>query len=1374
MDKETRNAIERATQRARALLGEDFASQLEGTFDILRNGSIAAVAGPHLSPRLVLQRDKIVAAIEHKRAAEMNAVDAIADYLRDAAFTTLNRFVALKMLEARGLVQECITKGEQSSGYREFCGLAPGLPLVPESAGYRLYIESLFDELSTEVKVLFDRRDTSSVLWPKRATFNLLLEILNAEDLITVWPEDETIGWVYQFFNSADDRREARYDAQGKPKAPQNSRELAVRNQFFTPRYVVQFLTDNTLGRIWYEMSATKTALAERCEYMVQKPAEQFSPRLKKDPRDLRVLDPACGSGHFLLYAFDLLLTVYEEAYIDPETPKSEATGSSLADDYPSLNALRRASPGLILAHNLHGVDIDPRCAQIAQLALWMRAQRAYHEYSVTRIERPQIRRSNVVVAEPLVADDQLTSDFLSRLGDADVGRVFTGLLGAIKLAGELGLLLRVETLVAQQAKQGDSADMFAPPEARIRTTLARFATEGEERTNTRRRLFAEDTSQAVGLLALAEMKFDAVLMNPPFGDCTSAAKSLLFNTYGRERIDLGGCFITRFLGLLSTGGRLGVIANRTLLFAATLDEWRKQRLSGATAVVDLGHGVLDALVETAAFTLGNESSTSTLFVGALESSSKSQYLLAAIRAVRNGDESGLRSVSDFGALFGAPFAYWAPTSLIERVARLRRAEELGAIARQGLATCDNFRFLRLAQELPASADSWIPLTKGGEYQPFWAEVPLRVKWNDNGREIKAFVGSLHGQWSRVVQSPDLYGIPGATYSGRTASSLSLRVLPRNSIFDKKGPFVGAATEETSGPFAIGLIGLSYTTPYRFLIETSVGLRDGTTSGSAARDYLPSMIQRLPWPEFSANQWEVLNRSAQAAIEAVRELSSTQERSQYWHEPLRWSKFLSLNAMANARLERWCDLQSRIYEAAEVLEGLGQVAAGIKDKKDYEALEAVAGRSVLTYERRVLTDVLTIQDLIDSSSELLINKLREAGIVHSTIFKKGYWGDRAVELVSHLRQVHPQSVLEAHRQAGASARWCEHTAWRILSAAVALAFGRILPEDLFVETARVVPPDLFAMPRVEPRVQRSAGHDILVDDPGHTRDIITHIEQSIHAHFGSVVDEIVLALGEALHQSGLRGFMARSFYLRHLSEYSDFRRQAPIYWQLATPSTSYSMWLYIHAFTADTLFRLQNEYVAPKLAQEERRLESIARELRGNATAAERKTLALQEDFVEELRTILDEVKRVAPLWKPNLENGVIINFAPLWRLVPQHQPWQKELKATWDALCDEMYDWAPLAMHLWPERVVPKCATDRSLAIAHGLEDAFWVEGSDGKWTERKTMTRPIEELVRERTSPAVKAALRSLLEAPLAANNGGRTRRRRTVANTGQGGSL
>jgi hypothetical protein len=296
--------------------------------------------------------------------------------------------------------------------------------------------------------------------------------------------------------------------------------------------------------------------------------------------------------------------------------------------------------------------------------------------------------------------------------------------------------------------------------------------------------------------------------------------------------------------------------------------------------------------------------------------------------------------------------------------------------------------------------------------------------------------------------------------------------------------------------------------------------------------------------------------------------------------------------------------------------------------------------------------------------------------------------------------------------------------------------------------------------------------DILVDDTGLDGDVVFGCSSA--AALVGADHRFGIEVG-TLTDDFLRKYLRETFFDRHLKHYSRSQRKAPIYWQLATPSASYSVWLYIHAFSKDTLFRVQNDYAAPKLAHEERRLESLTREFRDKATAAQRKQLAVQEAFVEELRAFLEEVKRVASLWNPNLDDGVIINFAPLWRLVPQKKSWQKELKSTWDALCDGKYDWAHLAMHLWPERVIPKCATDRSLAIAHGLEDVFWAEGSDGKWTARKAPASSVEELVRKRTSSAVKAALKSLLDAPAATGNGGRGRggRRRSAATAEGGGA-
>jgi hypothetical protein len=639
MDKDTRNAIERATQKARRLLEEDFTEQLDGVFDVRADGRIASKGGAHLTGRQHLLRDKIVAAIEHKRSAGMKPEEAVADYVRDAAFTALNRFAALKMLEARELVQECVSRGDASSGFAEFCGLAPALKTA-DGLGYRLYIESIFDELSTEVKVLFDRRDPASVLWPRKLAFDDLLAILNHADLAGIWSEDETIGWVYQFFNSGEERRKMRDESQ----APRNSRELAIRNQFFTPSYVVQFLCDNTLGRIWHGMRGGDTRLSSVCKYLVHmsdRADEGSTDGLnKKDPRDIRVIDPACGSGHFLLYCFLLLLIIYEEAWADQTSPESGATGRTLRDDYPTLEELRKSAPALILSHNLHGVDIDPRCAQIAQLALWMRGQRAFKEAGVPRSERPVIRRANIVIAEPMPGDAKLLDEFAATLRPAFMGSLFKEIVLEMRLAGEMGTLLPIERKLSasiqkarlafsEQAKRSedflpgmapvkrqgeldlsgiDNFAFFERAEEQIIGALQTYVSDAVNGRGTRRRLFADDAEQGIAFVETMGRKFDVVLMNPPFGAGSLVAKKEFESSYPRTKNDVYAAFVERGIEMLHGFGMLGAITSRTGFFLSSFQRWREEILlkeAPPVVVADLGYGVLDsAMVEVAAYCL--------------------------------------------------------------------------------------------------------------------------------------------------------------------------------------------------------------------------------------------------------------------------------------------------------------------------------------------------------------------------------------------------------------------------------------------------------------------------------------------------------------------------------------------------------------------------------------------------------------------------------------------------------------------------------------------------------------------------------------------------------------------------------------------------
>lgn len=640
MEKEQRQKLERLTQAARRLLEQEFREQLEGRYDVLLDGRIGLAPGAHLSEQERVVWQRIVAAIAHRRRPGVSSADAVMGYRREAAFHTLNRFVALKMLEARKLVQECISRGEESAGFKEFCGLAPGLVQLTDK-GYRLYIESLLDELGRQVKVLFNRLDPATLLWPRRQAFTTLLELLNDPELAAVWQEDETIGWVYQYFNGEDERRQMRAESQ----APRNSRELAVRNQFFTPRYVVQFLTDNSLGQLWVEMRQGNTRLAE-LDYLV-KDSERL-PRPAKDPRDLRVLDPACGSGHFLLYCFDLLAGdpsrglagIFLEAWRAEEQPPSQATGNSLRQDYPTEEALLKAVPELILRHNLHGVDIDPRAAQIAALALWMRAQRGFQEAGIPAGERPPIRRTNVVTAEPMPGDQLLVHEFSTGLEPRVLSELFQQMVEAMQLAGELGSLLRIdralESAVAEARRQFvaeeqlqlpvfeqparqlgfdlsgiSDASFFDSAEERIVAALAAYAAQAPASMTVRRHLFAEDAAQGIAFIDLIRQRYDAVLMNPPFGAASLAAKREFETAYPRTKNDLYAAFVERGIELLHPGGYMGAITSRTGFFLSSFQRWREEVLlqeAPPTVFADLGQRVLDtAMVEVAAYCLRKE-----------------------------------------------------------------------------------------------------------------------------------------------------------------------------------------------------------------------------------------------------------------------------------------------------------------------------------------------------------------------------------------------------------------------------------------------------------------------------------------------------------------------------------------------------------------------------------------------------------------------------------------------------------------------------------------------------------------------------------------------------------------------------------------------
>ncbi|WP_205409696.1 Eco57I restriction-modification methylase domain-containing protein [Salinibacter ruber] len=662
---DTKNDLKGMVATIRERLTNEFTEQLQELYGIQPEGEIADVEDLGLvdeEQRTVAEqlRESIEHYVGGPDASQQEKKEAIQRTIREQAFTVLNRFAALRLAEERDLVSESVGSGFDSAGFRVY-GRVAGSSLGETTYDrYRVYLECLFDELALDLGVLFDRYAPEGLLFPREEALEDVLDALNREDVEDAWTEDETIGWIYQYFHPKSERKGMRDES----STPRNSREMAVRNQLFTPRYVVEFLVDNSLGRYWHEMTEGETDLTDDLDYFVPRENELFlgededppedpdedlyvAPyRDLKDPREIRLLDPACGSMHFGLYAFDLFEQIYAEAW-DRYPDFRASLQEDLELEEGDREAFLREVPRLIVEHNLYGIDIDRRAAQIAGLALWLRAQRAWSERDVDSTDRPRIRQSGIVCAEPMPGAEDLINEYVEELErEGPEGKLLGDLVQTVwdrmQIAGEAGPLLKVEREIGEileearrqfeelrrEGKQasifgeheqgelqfdvaGVEENFFDRAEARLLDVLRRFAIEGTEGSDYSRRLFADDAERGFAFLELTQIGkvdgFDVVVMNPPFGAVSEDVGDYLDDHYPDTKNDVYQAFVERAEEVLRPTGYLGAITNRTGFFLSDYQSFRERVVLERFrphCFADFGYGVLDATVGTAAYTM--------------------------------------------------------------------------------------------------------------------------------------------------------------------------------------------------------------------------------------------------------------------------------------------------------------------------------------------------------------------------------------------------------------------------------------------------------------------------------------------------------------------------------------------------------------------------------------------------------------------------------------------------------------------------------------------------------------------------------------------------------------------------------------------------
>lgn len=614
-----------------------------------------------------------------------------------------------------------------------------------------------------------------------------------------------------------------------------------------------------------------------------------------------------------------------------------------------------------------------------------------------------------------------------------------------------------------------------------------------------------------------------------------------------------------------------------------------------------------------------------TYFVRLLDCGDKKAALVDACEDVR----SGVDCINVFQAnprafleVPGTPFAYQASHETRNMFRDISSFENNGRAVKQGLATADDFRFVRVWWETLPLSPLWFGYAKGSVYSPFYCDIRTQVNWRNNGSEIRNNLNKSGGIrsniWMLEETAQNFFLKPGLTWPLRGAR-ISVQAVPRGCIFSVAGKMAFANAEELPA-----IYGIMSSKAYLHFLRT--------LSDAVRIQFEVGLIQRTPVPEIPFSQSERLKLLAFKGWSLKRKLDSKEETSHAFLLPSALNHRLGEYdpTSIEAELER---IQAEIDAIAFDLYGFSQA--------DRVAVLGNVGAEAVVDE----------QSDDDEGAE-----------------------DDAVD-----------DVLSSDT---------------LLSWAVGVAFGRF---DWHLATGeRAVPPEpkpFDPLPVKSPGMlpdgatpfHQHAG--ILIDDQGHPHDLARLVEQVLET-----VDEPVTE--DVCH------WLQKDFFAFHLKRYSKSRRKAPIYWPLATVSGSYTLWLYYPSLSDQTLFTAVNDFVDPKLEDVRKQLQTL-RDKGGSRSKLEEYNLEALAGLEHELADLRYSLLEIAPNYCPIHDDGVQITAAPLWKLF-RHKPWQKVLKDTWAKLEKGDYDWAHLAMNYWPSRVRDKCVTDKSLAIAHGLEHLY------------------------------------------------------------------
>lgn len=740
---------------------------------------IAAVLAPGSSERV--EQTKAIAALEKAVSAAGGGDKGRSAVADKVAYTWFNRIIALRFMDAngytgigvvspqagvevgqpeilaeakRGVIDEVIGDATR----RTVAALLDGTRASgdPQGEAYALLLEAHCNYWHKAMPFMFEREgDFTELLIPANlladdSVLNRSVKVLTKD----VCKDVEVIGWLYQFYIS--ERKDEVFAGFAK-RQKAGAAEIPPATQLFTPHWIVRYIVENTLGRLWV-LNRPSSPLIDQMAYYVT-PIDDEADFLKiTSPEQLTVIDPACGSGHMLTYAFDLLYAIYEEEGYAP----SEI-------------------PALILTHNLHGTELDPRAGALAGFALAMKA-RAKQRTFFSEATEP-----NICVLEPISFMPSELDLLVTEDGDrADEIAFWT----QFEHADTFGSLIQCDPDLAKRLSQhvetiDDGGDM----------------------------LRAGVVERAFRALAQADplaRNYAVVTMNPPYmgskhmGDLLSGWVTAM---YPRSKSDLMTAFMDRAQTLCAPSGFWGMINLPSWMFLKSFESLRYGLVREATieSLLHLGRGIFGSDFGSVAFVVSRTTPT-TGHRGVYRRLFREHVAVRSVETIRQlflDMDLGRYEASQasFADIPGSPIVYWLPETLRRSFVENHLVRDT-ADPKQGLATADNGRFVRKWWEVSGyrtafdctdrddargTGRRWFPYNKGGEWRRWYGNQEHVVNWEQDGSAIRSFGSENGGRPRSAVRNHDTYFQPSVSWSDVTSGPPAFRRFPNGFIHDVTG-----------------------------------------------------------------------------------------------------------------------------------------------------------------------------------------------------------------------------------------------------------------------------------------------------------------------------------------------------------------------------------------------------------------------------------------------------------------------------------------------------------------------------------------------------------------------------------------------------------